>query len=229
MTFCAAVAEDISPAGCRFLHILASSINRHFPPPRHLALSFSFVYSVGFPYLTNNPPIMCSADIFLGVLAILFPPLPGMCSPPRGHRETRSIRRRTPRQKTNPPFPHKNCLVLLTRWPSLGQVRHLQRRLAHQHPALPPRLRPRPAARLVHHRQVPRAALRVRDAAPRRRRGLRPRHLRLRPAAPRRRPAPAAGPRRHELRRYQRRRRRLATAAAAARRDDDDEQQCRTF
>lgn len=138
---------------------------------------------------------MCSADIFLGVLAILFPPLPGT--------------------STNPisvPFisPSSSFLAthrVLTNTPSLsrslGQARHLQRRLPHQHPPLHPRLHPRPPPRLVHHRQVPRAALRIRRRPQRRALRQQPRHLRLRPVPSRTSPpaAQAAGRQRpHELR-----------------------------
>ncbi|PQK17534.1 hypothetical protein BB8028_0008g00440 [Beauveria bassiana] len=99
----------------------------------------------------------------------------------------------------------------------LGQARHLQCRLAHQHPPLPAGLHPRDAARLVHHRKVPRTALRVRGAEPGRRGRLRPRSLRLRPAAGR--PAPAAAAAaswRHELWRHRTAPQQCIAAAAAA-------------
>lgn len=87
--------------------------------------------------------IMCSADVFLGLLALLFPPLPG---------ESRAL---LP-LKLGPPLPPSSsslfggtrCLVdagppaaagLIANHVcshSMGEVRHLLRRLRHQHPAL---------------------------------------------------------------------------------------------
>lgn len=134
---------------------------------------------------------MCSADVFLGLLALLFPPLPG---------ESRAL---LP-LKLGAPLPPSSsrlfggtrCLVdagppaaagLIANHVcshSMGEVRHLLRRLRHQHPALCSGLRqyppeppagiriltlrtnhpspfpgPRSSARMVHHRQVPRTQL----------------------------------------------------------------------
>lgn len=96
--------------------------------------------------IQNNSTAMCSSDIFLGVLAILFPPIAGKHTPKI--MEFMSFR----------PAP-SGCQLTS---PSLGQNWPLQRRLSNQHSPLHARLPPRPSPRLVHHRQISRERLRIR-------------------------------------------------------------------
>lgn len=78
---------------------------------------------------------MCSADIFLGLLALLFPPLPGTFLPASDDLASAN---------------NENH--------SLGEARHLLRRFHDQHPPLPPRLRTSsilPITQLPRHTNTP--------------------------------------------------------------------------
>jgi hypothetical protein len=98
---------------------------------------------------------MCGSDIFLGFLAILFPPLAGE-SRPQPLFSTQAVQPPIRAAWTKQLWIDQSLTAC-----SMGQARSLLCRLSHQHRSQLPGLLPWSHPRLVHHRPLPRSDIRA--------------------------------------------------------------------